>query len=78
MGDAANNALNYFCRRFDYEVKPKHDRRRHRVLKCPTCGAGPLQFLEEARDQWVLAEFGDDNKLTRHVCKMKFGTRAGR
>ena len=71
MGEAANNALNYFMRRFDYEVKPKHDKRRHRVLACPTCGKKPLFFLEESNDTWVLADY-DDEILRRHVCRMSF------
>jgi uncharacterized protein YbaR (Trm112 family) len=62
----------------DWIVKPKHDRRRHKVLACPTCGKKPLYFEEEFTNNWILAEFDENNKLVRHVCKMKFGVRAGR
>lgn len=80
MGEAADNAVAYFQRRFrnDFDVRPKHDRRRHKILACPTCGKKPLYFQEESSNNWILAEFDENNKLTRHVCKMRFGAWAGR
>lgn len=72
VGEAADNALAYFCRRNDLSVRPRHDKVRHRVLRCPTCGKGPLRFLEDPTDVWYLAEFDEDNKLTRHVCKLRW------
>ena len=55
----------------DLYVVPRHDKRRHRVLRCPVCNKGPLRFLEESTDEWYLGEFDEDNRLVRHVCKMK-------
>lgn len=71
MGDHGNDALNYFFRKNDLTLRVRHDKVRHKVMKCPTCGKGPLRFLEANTDEWYLGEFDDENHLVRHVCKMK-------
>lgn len=68
MGEAADNALNYFIRN---NLKVRKDRVRHKIIRCPTCGKEPLHFLEENTDEWYLGEFDEDNHLVRHTCKIK-------
>lgn len=58
----------------DYFAGPVIVRRRKRKPKyrtCSICGKFPLYFEETSPNLWILAEFNDENKLVRHVCKMK-------
>lgn len=51
----------------------RRDRQRARksMRECQFCGKYPLFFHEERPHKWILAEWNDENRPVRHVCKLK-------
>ncbi len=51
----------------------RKDRRRHTgsMRECQFCGKFPLFFHEYEENKWMLAEWNEENKPIRHVCKLK-------
>jgi hypothetical protein len=77
MGDWADNALDRFLSGHwspfngDTRKLRRRDRKRLKVIQCRHCGAKPLRIEEFEENAWHLAEYDENNVLTRHVCKMK-------
>lgn len=50
--------------------KDRHNPRRS-MKECQFCGKFPLFFHEYEKDKWMLAEWNENNRPVRHVCKLK-------
>lgn len=70
MGEASVNALQYFQNNIG---KRRKDRRRKKnsFSKCKICNKYPIFVHEEEPYKWILAEWNDENRPVKHVCKLK-------
>jgi hypothetical protein len=80
MGEWADEALNQAIVNgwFDPEPRGRKQKRRDRqraakatMRNCRFCNKYPLFFHEERPHVWILAEWNEENKPVRHVCKLK-------
>ena len=55
---------------FRYNRRDKR-RAKRAMRECQFCQKFPLFFHEERPNKWILAEWNDENRPIRHVCKLK-------
>lgn len=71
MGEASDNALQYFQDNIIGQKRRDKRRKKNSMMECKFCKKFPLFFHEYEKYKWILAEWDEENKPVRHVCKLK-------